>query len=161
MCRGKALNENQKATIRAFSRELVPERVIASNIEKSKTAVRNFIWAQTNPVPKKKGGRPKIVPDTTVRAILRHTSTGNYTAHQLRDLLNLPVTVRRFQQLLLNNDNLAYKKMKCAPMMTDKHKEDRVKCAVDHVSCTLSDWRQGVFSDEKRFCLDAPDGFAS
>lgn len=160
MGHGKALTKEQKGVILALSRELVPERRIAEHISKSKTAVHNFLWAQTNPKTRKPAGRKKIVSNTMARSLLRHASTGNYSARQLRDLLDLPVSVRRVQQLLLNSANLKYKKMKSAPLMTEKHKDDRYKWACEHVSWTIQEWRQVVFSDEKRFCLDGPDGFA-
>lgn len=160
MGKGKALTDEQKGIALALFKELTSERDIAYHIGKSKTSVHNFLWTHQHGGHKRKAGRHRTISRTQVRGLLRHASSGNYSARQLRDLLNLPVTVRRIQQLLLNCENLVYKKMKSVPMMTDKHKEDRYKWATDHITWTVSDWKTVVFSDEKRFCLDGPDGFA-
>jgi len=50
--------------------------------------------------------------------------------------------------------------MKKSPVLIIKHKEAHIKFAKDHVGYG-SKWDQVIFSDEKKFNLDEPDGFHS
>lgn len=63
------------------------------------------------------------------------------------------------QQILRNSDNLVYKKMLTGPRLTPAHIKGRQKWAHDHVDWRAR-WKKVVFSDEKKFNLDGPDGFA-
>ena len=44
------------------------------------------------------------------------------------------------------------------PMLTDKHKEKRLKFAKDHADWTVSDWSVVLFTDESKFNMFASDG---
>ena len=67
--------------------------------------------------------------------------------------------MRRIQQVLRDAPHLKHKKMLTGPCLTPKHKEERVKWAKDY-SHWRTRWRRVIFSDEKKFNLDGPDGFA-
>lgn len=49
--------------------------------------------------------------------------------------------------------------MKRKPMLSPSNIEGRKKFALDHIHWTKK-WRKIIFSDEKKFNLDGPDGFA-
>lgn len=50
--------------------------------------------------------------------------------------------------------------MKSVPVMTADHKKLRYQYTKDHVTWGLHEWTEVIFSDEKKFNLDGPDGFA-
>ncbi|GMF20840.1 unnamed protein product [Phytophthora lilii] len=49
-------------------------------------------------------------------------------------------------------------KSEASPVLTKKHKEDRLKWARDKVTWDEAKWATCVFSDEKMFNLDGLDG---
>lgn len=55
---------------------------------------------------------------------------------------------------------MVHKKVKSVPAMTEDHKKIRYYWANEHVTWPLDDWKEVIFSDEKKFNLDSLDGFA-
>ena len=160
MGRSVSLTDRQKGSILALFNEMVPEREIAQFIGKSKTAVHNFIAAQGVHKSSTKRGRPTKTTATQLRSLFRHASTGKYSARELQISLKLSISVRRVQQLLSGCGHMMYKKKKSVPALTIEHKKKRYEWAKEHVTWSLSDWKDVIFTDEKKFNLDGPDGFA-
>ena len=80
------------------------------------------------------------------------------SSSQIVDDLKLPCTSRTFRNVLSKNPNAKFSKMKVQPPLTKNHEKERLKFAKDHI--TFGDkWQDVVFSDEKKFNLDGPDGF--
>lgn len=54
--------------------------------------------------------------------------------------------------------NLKKRKMKTKPLLTQKHKDNRITFAREYASVNYN-WSKWIFSDEKKFNLDGPDGY--
>ena len=54
---------------------------------------------------------------------------------------------------------IKYKKMKKQPYLTEKHMNSRIEFCNKHIFWD-NQWLNTIFSDEKKFHLDGPDGYA-
>ena len=159
MGKGKDLTDTEKKVTLALAEKNKSVRYISEKVGRSETAVHNIISAsksgRSNCRP---GPKPKI-SKTQHRVITRAASNGTRTAREIRDTYNCNVTVRRVQQVLRKAPHLKHKKMLIGPSLSIKHKEECVRWAKDY-SHWRTRWRRVIFSDEKKFNLDGPDGFA-
>ena len=53
---------------------------------------------------------------------------------------------------------MVYKKRKGQPKLTKLHKKNRLNFATEKIEWD-KEWDQIIFSEEKKFNLDGPDGF--
>lgn len=157
---GKKLNESEKVKISTLKDyRNMSNRQIAKEVSRSEKVVRNFlknrqIYGKT-PV----SGRPPVVTVAEKRKLLRVASNNSASAREIRDESGVTVSVRRVQQILHDSSHLKHKKMKKKPMLSKDNIEQRLKFAISHMSWT-QEWRKIIFSDEKKFNLDGPDGWA-
>ncbi len=69
----------------------------------------------------------------------------------------IPLSTRRIQSILHTSPELKYEKRKSCPKLTNAHINNRLNWAKEKVTWG-SKWRTVLFSDEKKFNLDGPDG---
>jgi hypothetical protein len=79
------------------------------------------------------------------------------SAAEIRDSQQVPLSTRSVQRILASSTTLVYTKRKSQPRLEPHHKEARVVWAEERISWTTQ-WRTVIFSDEKKFNLDGPDG---
>lgn len=107
-----------------------------------------------------RSGRPRTYTDAAFRHMIRTARRGHSTARQARDAAGLDISVERARQLISSDPHLRFKRMRRAPFLTEVHKQRRVDWANTHVSWTAQEWNNVIWSDEKKFTLDGPDGCA-
>lgn len=158
MPRGEKLSEKEQGQILAYHSSGLSMRAIAECLGRSKCVVNNFLRDPDSYGTISSPGRPKILDESGKRRLLREASNGKYYSKELKSMLNLPVSARRIRQLLHDTPHLQFKKRKGAPTLTATHKEARLFWARETVGWT-SNWDRVIFSDEKKFNLDGPDGY--
>lgn len=147
-----------KAQIRVLATQSLSQRSIAHRVGHSKSAVGAYLKGLGVAKTNKKLGRKPILSAKTKRLIIRDARKGEMSARELAQKHNSPVSVRRLQQILQAEPSLRYTKPRKEPGLTKRHKNERRIWCGEMAKKDAGYWDRVIFSDEKRFLLDGPDG---
>lgn len=154
---GKQLTDFEKGQIKVYSESGLSLRQIANNIGRSHTVVQNYLKQEDRYGKNIRPGRPQILSPQNKRQIARLAATGNYSVREIAREIPSKASNSTVHRELRNNQNLVWDNKFVQPPLTTQHKIDRAEFAKNNMS---TDWKKVVFSDEKKFNLDGPDGNA-
>ena len=154
----KHLNDFEKGQIIALDHGKLSLRDIADIVHRDPSTVQRFLKRRTKRVTKEKPRNGTKLTSFMKRRLLRAASNGLMSARELKGSLNLHVTARRIQQILHETPHLKYRKVQKAPALTPQHRNAREEWARRFVTRGNPFWVKVIFSDEKTFNLDGPDG---
>lgn len=135
-------------------------RQIAKEIGRGRDVVGNFLKNRENYGKNRvNNGQPKITSAQKHR-LIRNAGNSFKSAQALKSKNDLPIGVRRVQQILSGSEHLKYKKMQRKPKLSKDNITARLKFALDHLRWT-DQWQKLIFSEEKNINLDGPYGLAN
>lgn len=157
MARGKKLNLKEMGKIDILKSQKMSNRQIAIKLKRTHSLINNYINLGKNYGKKKIPGRKPILTNRDKSRIIRKASNNTMSAAEIKGELSLTVCTRRVQQILHEDKNLVFTRKMAKPRLTDFHKSARLEFAKKYVGKSNM-WDKVIFSDEKKFNLDGPDG---
>lgn len=158
MGRGKTLTTKEMAEIDLLVEMNWSYRKIANKLHRSDFVVRNYCKNKEE-YGKNRVGRTKFATTKREnRRILKEASNSMSTARLIKDRLKVGASLRTVQRLIKKSPFIKRRKLRRKPNLKPHHKIARMAFAENHIEWTQA-WKNVVFTDEKKFNLDGPDGF--
>ena len=133
-------------------------RRIAEEVNRSTSAVYRFLRDPEGHGQSPRSSRPRKLSQWRVTRIRRLAKLKKMSAATIKTHLDLGVHRATVSRRIAEDSNLFWSKMARKPPLTSVHQTARLNFAFEHIALS-AEWRRVVFSDEKKFNLEGPDGF--
>lgn len=152
------LNNCEKILIDKMRNEGENAYNISKKIGRHHTTIKKYLDSPTTyGVKIKSTGRPKKTSKRLKNYVLKLGRDGSNSIRDITKIINDEISKSSVGNIM-KHSYLNYKSFKKQPPLTKNHKIERVKFAEKIIRQGISYSQRIVFSDEKRFCLDGPDG---
>ncbi|EGT49447.1 hypothetical protein CAEBREN_03079 [Caenorhabditis brenneri] len=122
----------------------------------SRKCISNFVKNPKHYEQNLKSGAPPKLTSRDRRLIIREASNSIKSCNDIKKDLGLNVSKQTVWRVIDKDPNIVRGVLKPAPRLTDDHKRCRLDFARNNMN---TNWEKVVFSDEKKFNADGPDGY--
>lgn len=158
MGRKQRLSEYERGLIDAYDRSGLTRRAIGKRINRSHTVVSNYLNNKENYGVKYGIKNRKPLTLRQKRQFLRTICTEGKSIMESKVENGITLSKTTLWKYCKSESHLKYIKRKSAPKLSSDHKSKRMEWCRQHMSFG-NNWRKIIFSDEKKFNLDGPDGY--
>ncbi|KAF0775017.1 hypothetical protein AaE_001283 [Aphanomyces astaci] len=157
MGQGTILSPMERGMVMALRAHDMPYRAIAKEVGRSIKAIHTFLKNPDTYGTKFSGRKRSSLDGRENRLLVREASKTGLSARSLKTTLNIDASLRTCQRRLQQSSTLSYTKRRHTPALTARHKASRLEYAKRNLEEPPA-WADIIWSDEKRFNLDGPDG---
>lgn len=130
---------------------------IGQEIGRHGSTITRYLKNPENYGQSPRSGRPKAISEYKRRRISGLAANQMMTAGRILTRLNLNCDVRTVQRVLAADPHIIWTKMVPKPKLDERHKTARFEFAKKFITL-IQIFNRIVFTDEKKFNLDGPDG---
>jgi transposase len=157
MGKGLQLTEKEQGKVDVYLEQGMSFRGISKELNKSRGAIQLYAKDPASYGTNYKGKTSSKIDKRSKRRIIKMASTTGSSARAIMATVPVAVTLRTVQRVLNQAEFLHYVKRKHHPSLNHRHKVARLEYAKSHIDKPI-EWDRVMWSDEKKFNLDGPDG---
>lgn len=157
---GTKLELDEQRRIIAYDNASRPQAAISKELGRSRRVIWNFLKSPTEYRRTARPGRPPKLDSAPRRRLISEPKKGILSSYGLQQSLDLNVSASRVRQILKSNEGRLYKRMTRAPVILPSRIHKSFQWSSEEVTWTIRNWNRVVWTNEKKFNLDGPDGFA-
>ena len=157
MGRSRCLSDYEKGVIDGLHSANKSYREIALEIDRSFSAVRNYLKNKDSYGKSKSSGRPRKISSRARRQLFKDLTNSGDSIPKVKFRNNVDASRWTVWRAIKDEGKFAYVKRQKAPSWKPHHITNRINWAISKVTWTEK-WLKVYFSDEKKWNLDGPDG---